>query len=271
LKRSTFNVPKMNCPSEEKTIKLAFDGVSSIKKLIFDLSKKKLEVLHENPKEEVLSVLMPLGFGASLVESHDVSEMEEVLLSSNPENDLEETKALGLVFIINALMFAIELGAGIVAQSMGLIADSLDMFADAAVFGMSLYAVGKAISLKRRAARVSGYLQMALALGAFFEVVRRFIHGSDPEAPVMMIVAAIALVANATCMWLLAKHRNGEVHMQASWIFLTNDVIANASVILAGLLVLVTGSHIPDLVSGAVIGGIVLAGSFKILKAARPT
>lgn len=269
MKRSTFDVPKMDCPSEESTIKLAFDGITSVKKLQFDLPKRKLEILHENPKEEVLSVLLPLGFGASLVESHDVSEMEEVVLNSTSENDLKETKALRLVFIINALMFAIELGSGIVAQSTGLIADSLDMFADAAVFGMSLYAVGKSILLKKRAARVSGYLQMALALGAFFEVVRRFIYGSDPEAPIMMIVAAIALGANAFCMWVLAKHKDGEAHMQASWIFLTNDVIANAAVIFAGFLVTATGSHIPDLVTGAIIGSIVLAGSIKILRVAR--
>ena len=220
----------MDCPSEESAIKLAFDGVVSVKKLTFDLSKRTLEVLHENPKEEVLSVLAPLGFGATLVESHNVSEMEEAILDSSPENEKEEAKALKLVFIINALMFATELVAGILAQSTGLIADSLDMFADAAVFGMSLYAVGKAISLKKKAAKISGYLQMILALGALSEVIRHAIVGSEPEAPIMIVIAGIALVANAMCMWLLHRHRKGGAHMQASWIFLSNDVIANAGV-----------------------------------------
>jgi Co/Zn/Cd efflux system component len=143
------------------------------------------------------------------------------------------------------------------------------MFADATVFALSLYAVGKASSLKKRAAKISGYLQMILALWAFSEVVRRFIYGSEPETKIMIVVAAIALIENLSCMRILAKHRKGEVHMQASWIFLTNDIIANIAVVVAALLVIVTGSHIPDLVTGALIGCIVFTGSIKILKVAK--
>lgn len=58
--------------------------------------------------------------------------------------------------------------------------------------------------------------------------------------------------------------------MKASWIFSTNDVFANCGVILAGVLVSVTHSNIPDLIIGSIIGAIVLRGSFRILKMARP-
>ncbi|MDZ4084621.1 MAG: cation transporter, partial [Bdellovibrionales bacterium] len=57
---------------------------------------------------------------------------------------------------INGTMFVAELAFGIFAQSTGLIADSLDMLADALVYGISLYAVGKAAAAKDNAARVSG-------------------------------------------------------------------------------------------------------------------
>jgi Co/Zn/Cd efflux system component len=81
-----------------------------------------------------------------------------------------------------------------------------------------------------------------------------------------MGVAAIALVANATCMWLLAAHRRDGAHMKASWIFTTNDVIANAGVIAGGVLVRVTASALPDLVVGAIIGVVVLTGALRILR-----
>ena len=94
-------------------------------------------------------------------------------------------------------------------------------------------------------------------------------HPCEPDAPVMILVATTALIANAVCMWILAKHRRGEVHMRASWIFLTNDVIANIGVIVAGLSVKITASHIPDLITGAIIAVMVFSGSFRILRAAK--
>src|SRR5690606_8126400 len=135
----------------------------------------------------------------------------------------------------NGFMFILEMVLGLIAQSAGLISDSLDMFADSAVYGVSLYAVGKALSLKQKAARISGYMQIVLAVFAFGEVLRRFIYGSDPESSFMIGVAALALIANISCLMLIYKHREGEVHMKASWIFSTNDVLANLGVILAGI------------------------------------
>jgi Co/Zn/Cd efflux system component len=66
-------------------------------------------------------------------------------------------------------------------------------------------------------------------------------------------------------MVLLAKHRDGGAHMKASWIFSTNDVLANLGVIVAGALVAWTGSNVPDLVIGTLIGLLVLNGARRIL------
>ena len=81
----------------------------------------------------------------------------------------------------------------------------------------------------------------------------------------MIGVALIALVANTTCLWLLRKHRDGEAHMRAAWIFSANDVIANAGVIIAGVLVTVTNSRWPDLLIGAIVAAVVLRGGLRIL------
>ena len=163
-------------------------------------------------------------------------------------------------------MFVIEITVGWWAQSTGLIADSLDMFADAAVYGVALYAVGHSERMKLRAAHFSGWLQIILALGALGEVVRRLVFGSEPVSTLMMSFGLVALAANVTCLLLIAKSRDSGAHMKASWIFSANDVIANLGVILAGGLVAWTGSRYPDLVIGLIIGLIVLNGARRILQ-----
>lgn len=176
-----------------------------------------------------------------------------------------EAKTLRWLLGINALMFVVEIVTGWLAQSTGLIADSLDMLADAAVYGLALYAVGHA-GRQLGAARLSGWLQMLLAFGVLSEVVRRWLFGSAPEPLPMMGIALLALVANVTCLALLARHRDGGAHMRASWIFSTNDVLANLGVILAGALVAWTGSNIPDLLIGLLIALLVLNGARRILQ-----
>lgn len=176
-----------------------------------------------------------------------------------------EAKTLRWLLGINALMFVVEIVTGWLAQSTGLIADSLDMLADAAVYGLALYAVGHA-GRQLGAARLSGWLQMLLALGVLSEVVRRWVLGSAPEPLPMMGIALLALVANVACLALLARHRKGGAHMRASWIFSTNDVLANLGVILAGALVAWTGSNIPDLLIGLLIALLVLNGARRILQ-----
>lgn len=264
-----FDIPKMDCPSEEGMIRMALANMPEIKKLSFDLMAHKMRVVSTASEDAVLAKLRPLNFGAKLAEARELTEVEEAIELSDSDKSEDESKVLKQLLAINGSMFVLEIVFGWIAQSTGLVADSLDMFADAAVYGLSLFAVGKALSLKQRAARLSGYLQLILALGASAEVVRRFVFGSEPHGALMIGVAAIALIANISCLLLLAKHRTGGVHMKASWIFSTNDVIANAGVIAAGVLVAFTGSPYPDLIIASIIAVVVFSGAMRILRVAR--
>ena len=78
-------------------------------------------------------------------------------------------------------------------------------------------------------------------------------------------IGLLALIANVACLALIYKKKDGGAHMQASWIFSANDVIANMGVIIAGVLVAFTGSRYPDLVIGFIIALFVLNGARKIL------
>jgi cation diffusion facilitator family transporter len=177
-----------------------------------------------------------------------------------------ERNTLLLLIAINGVMFIVELATGWLAQSMGLIADSLDMLADAVVYGVALLAVGASAVRKARAAAASGCIQLAIAFLVLVEVLRKWLYGSEPSSGLMISVSIVALAANTACLCLLRKHRHGEVHMRASWIFSTTDVQANVGVILAGILVFVTASSAPDLIVGTLVCGIVVRGGIRILR-----
>lgn len=271
MNKTVIRMPKMDCPSEERLVRMALQGTDQVDRLVFDLSARTLTVFHSAKPESILEKLLPLKFGAEIVKTEATNgDVDLDIDEIKAPDSKEEAKVLIILLAINFTMFLVEVVTGIIAQSTGLLADSLDMLADAAVYGISLYAVGKALSNQQKAARLSGYLQLLLAALALSEVVRRSFFGSEPLAGYMIGISLAALAANVSCMALISKHRTGGVHMQASWIFSTNDVIANLGVILAGVLVYFTKSSIPDLVIGCVIAVVVLRGALKILKISSP-
>ncbi len=264
---SEYNVPKMDCPSEEGMIRMALDGVAPKVTLEFDTPNRKVRIFHADNADTIEERMGSLGLGAMLVNTTQVTDdVINQAQESAQQQAQNEAYVLKWLLAINAVMFGVEITVGWWAQSTGLIADSLDMFADAAVYGVSLYAVGHSARMKLRAAHLSGWLQVILAIGALSEVIRRFVFGSEPASDLMMSFGLVALVANVLCLMLIAKNRNNGAHMKASWIFSANDVIANLGVILAGGLVALTGSRYPDLVIGLIIGVIVLNGARRILQ-----
>lgn len=263
---SVFNVPQMDCPSEQNLIRTAFAGLDQEVVFEFALPDRKVHIYHPDIAETVEKTMASVGLGANLISVESVGrEAAQAAQETAKSEEVREARVLRWLLGINAVMFVLELSVGIVAQSTGLIADSLDMFADAAVYGVSLYVVGKAARLKLKAAHFSGWLQLVLALGVLLEVLRRAVYGSEPVSVLMMGAGAVALAANITCLLLIFKSRNQGAHMKASWIFSASDVLANAGVIIAGTLVALTGSQIPDLIIGVIIGFIVLNGARRIL------
>jgi len=85
----------------------------------------------------------------------------------------------------------------------------------------------------------------------------------------MIFIGILALIANLIFLQLISKHKKGEVHMRASWIFSKNDVIANLGIILAGILVYQFDSRFPDLIIGLAISVIVIRGGIYVIKDAK--
>ena len=84
-------------------------------------------------------------------------------------------------------------------------------------------------------------------------------------------VGLLALVANASVLALLWRHRTDHLNMQSVWLCSRNDVIANLGVLLAALGVALTGSAWPDVGMGLAIAGLFVTSAVSVILAAlRP-
>lgn len=180
-----------------------------------------------------------------------------------------ERRTIRWVLAINATQVLFAGAVGIVADSTGLLGAALDNVADAVVYAVSLYAVGRTIVAKARAASLSGVLLITFALGLFGEVVRRFVLGSEPIGLAMIITAIANAATNLLNLRLLRSHRESGVHLKASWIFTTNDMLANAGIVASGVAVIIFKSPLPDLLIGLAVVAIVIKGGWDILGEAR--
>lgn len=192
-------------------------------------------------------------------------ELEPELDASNAA----ERRTLRWVLGINAAQVVIAGSVGIAAQSTGLLGAALDNLGDAAVYVVSLYAVGRTIVAKARAARLSGVLLILMALLLLAEIIRRFVTGSEPIGLAMIIAAMVNAATNLINLRLLRAHREHGVHLKASWIFTTNDMIANLGIVVSGVAVMLLKSPLPDLLIGVFVVGIVIKGGWEILEHAR--
>jgi Co/Zn/Cd efflux system component len=264
MNKTIFEISKMDCPSEEKLIRMKLDEISSIANLDFDIPNRKLTVFHSGEIDRIEKSVIALNLGGKKISTEQT---EQTVF----KEDSNQRKLLWVVLAINFSFFIIEMTTGVISKSMGLVADSLDMLADSFVYGISLLAVGGSLIKKKRIAKIAGYFQLTLAIVGFMEVLRRFFGDEKlPDFSTMIVVSIFALLANGLCLYILQKSKSkDEAHMKASMIFTSNDVIINLGVIVAGLLVNWLSSSKPDLIIGTIVFVLVIQGAFRILKLSK--
>ena len=262
--KTIFEITKMDCPSEENLIRMKLDGISSIANLDFDIPNRKLTVFYNGEIDEIEKSVFELNLGGKKISTEQTDKTE---FSENSN----QKKLLWTVLGTNFTFFLIEMTTGIISKSMGLVADSLDMLADSFVYGISLFAVGGTLTRKKQIAKLAGYFQITLAIIGFIEVLRRFFGDEKlPDFWTMIIISIFALIANGICLYILQRSKSKEeVHMKASMIFTSNDMIINLGIIVAGLLVNWLNSSKPDLIIGTIIFVLVIQGAFRILKLSK--
>lgn len=181
-----------------------------------------------------------------------------------------QRRVLVIVLIINAMMFVVEFGAGIIAGSTALMADASDMLGDALVYGVSIYAISRSARWKAGAAAFKGALILLLGVGIVMNIVVKINSGVPPSSTLMLAFGAAALVANLACLVLLWRFRSHDLNMASTFECSRNDVISNMGVLIAAVAVAALASPWPDIVIGAAIAVIIFRSSARVLSEAVP-
>src|SRR5215813_8348517 len=175
-------------------------------------------------------------------------------------------RVLWIVLAINAVMFAVEIGAGLTSGSASLQADALDFFGDAANYAISLMVVGMALRYRATAALAKGATMGLFGLWVIATVVWHAVHGTLPSAFTMGAVGFAALAANAASFGLLWAYRGADANMRSAWICTRNDVLGNLAVLLAAMGVFGTGTGWPDVIVAAIMAALALQGATIVVQ-----
>ena len=182
----------------------------------------------------------------------------------------EQRQVLVIVLILNALMFVVEFGAGVIAGSTALMADASDMLGDALVYGVSIYAISRSDRWKAGAAALKGVVILLLALGIVINIIVKIGSGVPPSSTLMLVFGGIALIANLFCLALLWRFRSQDVNMASTFECSRNDVISNVGVLAVAAAVAALASPWPDILIGAVMAVVIFRSSVRVLSEAIP-
>jgi len=177
-------------------------------------------------------------------------------------------RVLWIVLAINAVMFLVEIGAGVAAGSASLQADALDFLGDAGNYIIGLAVVGMALRYRAMAAFAKGLTMGAFGLWVIGTVVWHALMGTVPEPITMGVIGAVALIANAACAALLYAYREGDANMQSVWVCSRNDVLSNLAVLLAAVGVFGTGTGWPDLIVASIMATLAVQGAWIVMQRA---
>ena len=178
-------------------------------------------------------------------------------------------RALLAVILINAVMFFVEITAGLKSGSQALLADALDFAGDSATYTISLLVIGASLRTRAMASLFKGGSLAFIAILILGTSLYRFLGDTVPTAETMGIVGFLALLANLTSLLILMRWRDGDSNVRSVWLCSRNDAIGNVGVIIAGIVVAITGAAWPDLVIAILLATLFLRSSTSIISQAR--
>ncbi len=184
-------------------------------------------------------------------------------------NDPRWRKVLWVALGLNAIMFAVEIVAGIAADSRALQADALDFLGDSANYAISLGVAGMAIAWRARAALAKAATMLGFGLWVLGSAIWGLFAGASPDAGTMGIVGFLALAVNLAVAAMLFRYRTGDANMRSVWICSRNDAIGNVAVLAAAVGVFGTGAAWPDLAVAGILASLAIWGSADVFVQAR--
>ncbi|MFC2025152.1 cation diffusion facilitator family transporter [Chloroflexota bacterium] len=188
------------------------------------------------------------------------------------------SKPLKITLAIVVVIMVAEVIGGILSNSLALLADAGHMLVDALALGLALFAINiarrpatptKTYGYHRAeimAALANGTTLVLLALWIFYEAYQRFLEPPLIRAPLMLSVATIGLIANLVGVLLLKKASHEQLNIKAAFWHILGDTISSVGVIIASIIISVTGWYIVDPIIAVFIGSILLWGAVRIVR-----
>lgn len=181
----------------------------------------------------------------------------------------EYRRILLWVIAINLGAFVVVASGGLLAGSASVAANALDFLADGVTYALSLWAIGKSVTVRSGAALVKGASLGVIGLSVLGFAIWRVTVGAPPEAFAISGLGLFGVAANLVAAVLLLKHRDGDANVRSVWLCTRNDVIQCIAIVVTGGLVWITGSRWPDVVVGAVLAFVFLQSAWSIIAQAR--
>ncbi|MDD3799258.1 MAG: cation diffusion facilitator family transporter [Novosphingobium sp.] len=187
-------------------------------------------------------------------------------------------RAFALGVVLNTLFVVAEVLAGYFSGSMALIADAghnlSDVLALLIAWGASIMASRPPSARFTYGFKSSSILAamtnaglLLVAVGAILiETLRRFVVPAAVEGRTMMVVAGIGVVINTATALLFMRGRKHDLNIRGAFLHMTADALVSLGVVVAGLLILLTGQNWIDPVTGLVIVGVIAWSTWGLLK-----
>lgn len=185
-------------------------------------------------------------------------------------------KPLKISIALTSVFFVVEIIGGLISGSLSLLGDAGHMFRDIFALLVSLSAVTISRKLPTRtktfgfhrveifAAFLNGILLVAVAVWILWEAYSRFLHPAPVKSTIMLMVALIGLGVNLYIAFKL--HGTHDLNVRGAYLHVLTDTISSAAVILAALLIFLTGKAVFDPILGAAIAVFIVFSAIKIIK-----
>ncbi len=185
-----------------------------------------------------------------------------------------------LALILTGLILVAEVVGGLVTHSLALLSDAGHVLLDMLALGMSYAALRLAARpaddrhsygfhrFQVLAALANGVLLFLMAFGILREAWARFRSPEPVLAGPMLIVAVIGLGVNLVVMRVLGDHDHEDLNTRSAFLHVLGDMLSSVGVIVAGIVILLTGWTAADPLVSVLIGVVILTGAGRVLRAA---
>jgi cobalt-zinc-cadmium efflux system protein len=190
----------------------------------------------------------------------------------------ESRRALTLVLALTATFTAAEVVGGLLTGSLALLADAGHMLSDNLSLGIALLAAWlagrpatpeKSFGYKRAeilAALANGVTLVAISIWIFVEAYSRLREPPEILGGWMLAIAAIGLLVNAAGALILSRAASESLNVQGALRHVVADVLGSVGVMVAALVVILTGWRYADPLVSVAIGALILASSWSLLR-----